>query len=139
VTDQKAVLQARLDRNYQDYVAGLQSKTADELIELAPEITVAQHLRKELADYCKENDITFLLHFDDPLELVRGYWLGEILGYDHSSEINYMLRSARKDIGDDIERQDKTAIAADGIAPPLSQAGRDSVRHHTARKERGER
>ena len=99
MTDQKAVLQARLDRNYQDYVAGLQSKTADELIALAPEITVAQHLRKELADYCKENDITFLLHFDDPLELVRGYWLGEILGYDPSSEINYMLRSARKDMG----------------------------------------
>lgn len=96
MTDQRTVLQARLDQNYADYIAGFQGKPIEDLILFAPEITAAQQLREELADACDEDAIAFLLHFDDPLELVRGYWEGEITGYDHSGEMGHMLWEIRE-------------------------------------------
>ena len=100
---QNDMLQIRLDQNYQDYVAGLRGKTADELIALAPEITAAQQLREELVHACTEESIAYLLQFDDPLAELRGYWEAEITGYDHSGEIGHMLWEIRDrglDIGD---------------------------------------
>ena len=76
--DQEAVLQRRLDQNYKDYVDGLQDKTADELIALAPEITAAQQLRDGLARACSEESLGFLLGLEDPLGFVRGYWITEL-------------------------------------------------------------
>ena len=38
---------------------------------------------------------SFLLQFDDPLELVCGYWESEITGYDHSGEMGHMLWEIR--------------------------------------------
>lgn len=107
MTEQQKLLQERLNQNYADYITGLQGKTADELIALAPEITAAQQVRDELADACDEDDIAFLLQFDDPLELVRGYWEGEITGYDHRSEMGHMLWVIR----------DREMPAQDEIAP----------------------
>ncbi len=88
--NQNDLLQTRLDQNYQDYVAQLQGKTADELIVLASEIVAAQQLRDELACACSEEDAAVLLQFDDPLEEMRGFWASEQDGC-HSEEIGHMI------------------------------------------------
>ena len=43
-------------------------------------------VKNELLDACDDEDVEFLLRFDDPLEVVRGYWESEISGYDHSED-----------------------------------------------------
>lgn len=93
--DPKFILKVRLDKNYQDFLGQLQKKTLAEIITMAPEITAAQQCREELPDACDADDIRFLLQFDDPLELVRGYWESEITGYDHSGEMGHMLWEIR--------------------------------------------
>ena len=74
----KTALKERLDKNYDDFLAQLQEKTVSELVVMAPEIVAAQQCHEELLDACDDGDIQFLLQFDDPLELVRGYWEAEI-------------------------------------------------------------
>ena len=88
-------LKKRLDENYAAFMESLQGKTPSELIAMAPEITAAQQLHEELLDACDEEDMAFLLQFDDPLETVRGYWESEITGYDHSGEMGHMLWEIR--------------------------------------------
>ena len=105
-SDLKAVLKERLDKNYDDFLAQLQSKTVSELIVMAPEIVAAQQCHEELLDACDDGDIQFLLQFDDPLELVRGYWEAEITGYDHSGEMGHMLWEIR-----DREMYDRDLLA----------------------------
>ena len=83
----KNALKKRLDENYTAFIEFLQGKTASELIAMAPEITAAQQFHEELLDACDDEDVEFLLRFDDPLEVVRGYWESEISGYDHSEEM----------------------------------------------------
>ena len=111
--DQKAVLRERLDQNYETFMAQLQGKSASELIAMAPEITAARMLHEELLDACDEDDIAFLLRFDDPLEVVRGYWDSEITGYDHSGEMGHMLWEIR----------DKGLYSKDQLAQPEKTAG----------------
>ena len=92
---QKAVLEERLHKNYEDFLAQLQGKSVSELIAMAPEITAAKQCHEELLDACDDDDVAFLLQFDDPLEVVRGYWESEITGYDHSGEMGHMLWEIR--------------------------------------------
>ena len=73
---------------------------------MAPEIVAAQQCHEELLDACDEDDIQFLLQFDDPLELVRGYWEAEITGYSHSDEMGHMLWEIR-----DREMYDREQLA----------------------------
>ena len=102
----KSVLKERLDKNYDDFLAQLQEKTVSELIVMAPEIVAAQQCHEELLDACDDGDIQFLLQFDDPLELVRGYWEAEITGYSHSDEMGHMLWEIR-----DREMYDREQLA----------------------------
>ena len=88
--DQNDMLHMRLDQNYRDYASRLQSKTADELIALAPEIAATQQLRDELACACSEEDAAILLQFEDPLEKMRGFWIEEQDGC-HSEGIGHMI------------------------------------------------
>ena len=111
----KDTLRERLDENYAAFMESLQGKTASELIAMAPEITAAKQCHEELLDACDADDVAFLLQFDDPLEVVRGYWESEITGYDHSGEMGHMLWRVREDIGDDFENQDKTPFTKDEI------------------------
>ena len=92
---QKAVLEERLHKNYEGFLAQLQGKSVSELIAMAPEITAAKQCHEELLDACDDDDVAFLLQFDDPLEVVRGYWESEITGYDHSGEMGHMLWEIR--------------------------------------------
>ena len=94
-SDLKAALRERLDQNYTAYMESLQGKTASELIAMAPEITAAQQLHTELLGACDEDDMEFLLRFDDPLEVARGYWEAEISGYGHTGEMGHMLWEIR--------------------------------------------
>ena len=94
-SERKDTLKKRLDENYTDFIESLQEKTVSELIAMAPEITAAQQLHTELLDACDDEDMEFLLRFDDPLEVVRGYWESEITGYDHSGEMGHMLWEIR--------------------------------------------
>lgn len=94
-SERKDALKKRLDENYTTFIESLQGKTASELIAMAPEITAAQQLHEELLDACDEEDVEFLLRFDDPLEVVCGYWESEIIGYDHSGEMGHMLWEIR--------------------------------------------
>ena len=91
----KDALKQRLDENYGAYMRLLQTRTVPELIAMAPEITAAQQLHEELLGVCDEDDAAFLLQFDDPLDVVRGYWAAEITGCDHSDEIGHMLWEIR--------------------------------------------
>ena len=111
--DQKAVLRERLDRNYETFMAQLQGKSASELIAMAPEITAARMLHEELLDACDKDDAEFLLRFDDPLEVVRGYWESELTGYDHSGEMGHMLWEIR----------DKGLYSKDQLVRPEKAAG----------------
>ena len=125
----KDVLQKRLDANYTAFMESLQKKTVSELIAMAPEITAAQQLHEELLDACDEDDAAFLLRFDDPLEIVRGYWESEITGCDHRGEMGHMLWRVREDIGSDTEQQEKRPFTKDEIAvdPVMDFSGKEIV------------
>ncbi|GEM_PF-551484 len=94
-SERKDALKKRLDENYTTFIESLHGKTASELIAMASEITAAQQLHEELLDACNAEDVEFLLRFDDPLEVVCGYWESEIIGYDHSGEMGHMLWEIR--------------------------------------------
>ena len=72
-------------------------------------------------DACDKDDVEFLLRFDDPLEVVRGYWESELTGYDHSSEMGHMLWEIR-DRGlyskDQLAQPEK---AVESLPPPAVQ------------------
>ena len=91
----KDALKKRLDENYANYIESLQGKTISELISMAPEITAAKQCHEELLGACDEDDAAFLLQFNDPLEVVRGYWESELSGYDHSNEMGHMIWEIR--------------------------------------------
>ena len=112
-SDLKTALRARLNQNYKDFIDGLQGKTTSELIAMAPEITAARQVHEELLGACDEDDMEFLLRFDNPLEVVRGYWESEITGYDHSGEMGHMLWDI----------QDKGLYSEDQLAQPDKNAG----------------
>ncbi len=114
----KAVLEERLHKNYEDFMAQLQGKTPSELIALAPEITAAQQLHEELLNACNDSDVAFLLQFDDPLEVVRGYWADEITGCDYSDEIGHMLWEIQ-----DRELYSKEQLAP--VKPSMELVGQD--------------
>ena len=103
--ERKEALKKRLDENYTTFIASLQEKTVPELITMAPEITAARQLHEELLDACDDDDVEFLLRFNDPLELVRGYWASEITGYGCSGEIGHTLWRIREDNQDEFELQ----------------------------------
>nr|WP_325223046.1 hypothetical protein [uncultured Oscillibacter sp.] len=110
--DRSELLQIRLDQNYRDYLAQLREKPFDEIIKLAPEITAAQQLCGELLNACDDDDMEFLLRFDDPLEVVRGYWESEITGYSHKGEMGHMLW----------EIQDRELYEKEQLAQPSEKA-----------------
>ncbi len=91
----KERLQQRLQENYTVFMEQLQGKTASELIAMAPEITAVQQLHEQLLIACNDDDTEFLLRFDNPLELVRGYWVSEITDSDFSEEIGHTLWEIR--------------------------------------------
>ena len=125
----KAVLEERLHKNYEDFLAQLQGKSVSELIDMAPEITAAKQCRDELLDACDADDIAFLLRFDDPLEVVRGYWENEITGYDKSGEMGHMLWKIQDDFADSFEQQDKAPIAENEILidPVMDFTGKEII------------
>ena len=94
-SEAKIILRDRLRQNYEAYIAGLQSKSASELIDLASEITAAKQVCEELPDACEEDAAAFLLQSDNPLEAVLGSWESELTGYDHSEEMRHMLWNLR--------------------------------------------
>ena len=136
--ERKDALKKRLDENYTAFIESLQGKTASELIAMAPEITAAQQLHEELLDACDEEDVEFLLRFDDPLEVVCGYWESEITGYDHSGEMGHMLWEIR-----DRELYEKEQLAPKGPPPKpkiqLAYPGEDvySVLHRAIKTLKG--
>lgn len=109
----KDTLKKRLDENYMAFMESLQGKTVSELIAMAPEITAAKQCHEELLDACDADDVAFLLQFDDPLEMVRGYWESEITGYDHSGEMGHMLWEIR----------DRELYSKEQLAQPPKDAG----------------
>ena len=92
----KTILRDRLKQNYEAYIAGLQGKSASELIDLASEITAAKQVCEELPDACDEDAAVFLLQSDNPLETVIGSWESELTGYDHSEEMRHMMWNLRE-------------------------------------------
>ena len=94
MNDQRKMLQERLDQKYQEYLEQLQRKPAPELIELAPEITAAMQIHRDLASSCSEDDIDFLLQLDNPLELMAGHWQNE-MDSGHDEEMSHMVWNVR--------------------------------------------
>ena len=137
-SERKDTLKKRLDENYTAFIESLQEKTVSELIAMAPEITAAQQLHEELLDACDDEDVEFLLRFDDPLEVVRGYWESEITGYDHSGEMGHMLWEIR-----DRELYEKEQLAPKEPPPKpkiqLAYPGEDvySVLHRAVKTLKG--
>ena len=98
--DRRDLLQQRLDRNYQNYIAQLRKLPFLEVIKLAPEITAAQQICDELAAVCDDGHVEALLALDDPLALLREHWEREISSYDHADEMSHMIciLSQRKEL-----------------------------------------
>ena len=132
-SEQKDALKKRLDENYTAFIESLQNKTVSDLIAMAPEITAAQQLREELLDACDEDDVEFLLRFDDPLEVVRGYWESEITGYDHSGEMGHMLWEIRDK---ELYSKDQLATPAKGesLATQSKKSNKKGVKRHGSRR-----
>ena len=126
----KDTLKKRLDENYTAFIESLQGKTVSELIAMAPEITAAQQLHEELLDACDEDDAAFLLQFDDPLEVVRGYWESEITGYDHSGEMSHMLWDIRDR---ELYLQKQRAQPAEGMGGIVQNEGLSERREDTVK------
>jgi len=128
-SERKDTLKKRLDENYTAFIESLQEKTVSELIAMAPEITAGEQLHTELLDACDDEDMEFLLRFDDPLEVVRGYWESEITGYDHSGEMGHMLWRIREDNQDEFEQQDEKSFGIDEITldPVMDFSGKEVV------------
>lgn len=123
--EQRDTLKKLLDKNYTDYIAALQGKTAAELIAMASEIAAARQLHEELLGACDDDAMEFLLHFNDPLDLVLGSWESEIINYDHSEEMGHMLWRIREDGPYDFERQETEPVSRDEIAiDPVSAVRR---------------
>lgn len=120
-------LKKRLDENYAAFIESLQGKTIPELIAMAPEITAAQQLHEELLDACDDDDMEFLLQFENPLEVVCGYWESEITGYDHRGEMGHTLWRIREDHQDKFEQQETKPFGGDEIAldPVMDFSGRE--------------
>lgn len=123
--DRRDILQARLDQNYQDYIAQLQKLPFLEVIRLAPEITATQQICDELAAVCDEGDIESLLALDNPLELLRDNWKCEIGNYDHGEEMGHMLWYLFK-------REELSVL-------PQHTGKKHQNKHISAKKARGER
>jgi len=123
----RETLKERLDANYTAFMESLQKKTVPELIAMAPEITAAQQLHEELLDACDEEDVAFLLRFDNPLEVVCGYWESEITGYDQGGEMGHTLWRIREDYQDEFEQQETKPFGGDGIVldPVMDFSGRE--------------
>ncbi len=118
----KERLRQRLQENYAAFMEQLQGKTVSELIAMAPEITAAQQLHEELLDACDDDDAAFLLRFDDPLELVRGYWESEITGYDHSGEMGHTLWEIRdRELYSKEQLTKSSKDAAEPLSSPATQ------------------
>ena len=120
-------LKKRLDENYAAFIESLQGKTIPELIAMAPEITAVQQLHEELLDACDDDDMEFLLQFENPLEVVCGYWESEITGYDHRGEMGHTLWRIREDHQDKFEQQETKPFGGDEIAldPVMDFSGRE--------------
>ena len=129
-SERKDTLKKRLDENYTAFIESLQEKTVSELIAMAPEITAAQQLHEELLDACDEEDVEFLLRFDDPLEVVRGYWESEITGYDHSGEMGHMLWDIRDR---ELYLQKQRAQPAEGMGGIVQNEGLSERREDTVK------
>ena len=139
--ERKDALKKRLDENYTAFIESLQEKTVSELIAMAPEITAAQQLHEELLDACDEEDVEFLLRFDDPLEVVCGYWESELTGYDHSGEMGHMLWEIRdrelyekeqlaqapEDVGGAVQAENLTEM--ENPMSDVKQINADDLRH----------
>lgn len=119
-SEAKDILRDRLEQNYKAYMEALQKKTSSELIALASEITAVQQIHEELLNICNEDDIAFLLQFDDPLEIAAGAWEAEITGYDHSEEISHTLWELRdKELYEAELRVDEEPGGMDGVMQQL--------------------
>ena len=89
-SQQKELLQKRLEENYAVYMSQLAKKSFADLIELAPEIAAARVVCDELQASCSEQEAAVLLQFDDPLEVVRDQWLEEEK-VSHDQEMDHVL------------------------------------------------
>ena len=83
-----------MPNNITNQITSLQEKTVSELIAMAPEITAAQQLHEELLDACDDEDVEFLLQFDDPLEALRGLWADALTG-SRMEEITHLVWEVR--------------------------------------------
>lgn len=89
-SQQKELLQKRLEENYAIYLSQLAKMSFADLIELAPEIAAARVVCDELQTSCSEQEAAVLLQFDDPLEVVRDQWLEEEK-VSHDQEMDHVL------------------------------------------------
>ena len=94
MNDLRKILQERLDQKYEEYMEQVKGKSSEELIKLAPEITAAMQIHRDLASSCSEDDIDFLLQLDNPLELMAGHWQDE-MDSGHDEEMSHMVWNVR--------------------------------------------
>lgn len=91
--DKERKLKERLKANYETYIRQLKAKPAPDLIEMASEIAAAKFIYEELeAEGAFTEYADYLLQFENPLEVLRDYWISE-QSYDHHEELNHALRN----------------------------------------------
>lgn len=81
----------RLKANYEAYIQRLKAKPAPGLIKIASEIAAAKFIYRELEmEDAFSEYADALLQFENPLEALQDYWLGE-QACDHHEELIHLL------------------------------------------------
>lgn len=89
--DREKRLITKLKAGYETYIEGMMRKPVSEVIEMAPEISVAKLIYEEMSvegaftEYAAK-----LLQMENPFETLRNRWLSE-QGGDHHEELDHLL------------------------------------------------
>lgn len=123
-SQQKELLQRRLEENYAVYMAELAKKSFADLIELAPEIAAARLVCDELQASCSDQEAAVLLQFDSPLEVVRDQWL-EAEKVSHDQEMGHILWTILDKADDFLAEYAPARLQAIPTRPRMQLEGKD--------------
>ena len=75
--DIRSLFRERIQNNYEDFYRDWLSSSADELIYEADQIAATQTVFNSVMDFIREDDMEYLLQYENPLEILRDFWLSE--------------------------------------------------------------
>lgn len=94
--DVRARFEQKVRDCFKQYEKAWLQKSPEVLIEEAAEIASIQRMAKELPSSATEEDMAYLLHFKNPLEVVSDRWRSETnMGLQSDNGLDYVLWELR--------------------------------------------